>query len=180
MRDVHHRSRGGEMTASTDVRPERAGRDRGGLRVAVQKLGTALSNMVLPNIGAFIAWGLITALFIEAGWITLVGDSFVGRAPADGYGFVENFGGWGAGEGGGVVGPTSAYLRPVVIGYAGCRMMCDDGIRGGGVCAIATKGAATGAAGPMFLGATVRRPPAEWSMKKLAALWSGGIRPGIE
>ena len=41
-----------------------------GLRVRVQKLGTALSNMVMPNIGAFIAWGLLTALFIETGWIT--------------------------------------------------------------------------------------------------------------
>ncbi len=43
-------------------------------RVHVQKFGTFLSNMVLPNIGAFIAWGLITALFIQAGWITLIGD----------------------------------------------------------------------------------------------------------
>ena len=38
--------------------------------VHVQRFGTFLSNMVLPNIGAFIAWGLITALFIETGWIT--------------------------------------------------------------------------------------------------------------
>src|SRR5690625_3918994 len=70
-----------KMAAPTDVRPaagERAGRERGGLRVAVQKLGAALSNMVLPNIAAFIAWGLITALFIEAGWITLVGGDLFG------------------------------------------------------------------------------------------------------
>ena len=40
----------------------------------VQQFGTFLSNMVMPNIGAFIAWGLITALFIEVGWITLIGD----------------------------------------------------------------------------------------------------------
>ena len=25
--------------------------------------------MVMPNIGAFIAWGLITALFIPTGWL---------------------------------------------------------------------------------------------------------------
>src|SRR5690625_1645091 len=180
MRDVHHRSRGGEMTASTDVRPERAGRDRGGLRVAVQKLGTALSNMVLPNIGAFIAWGLITALFIEAGWITLVGDSFFGRAPADGYGFVETFGGWGAGEGGGIVGPMITYLLPILIGYTGGRMMYDDNIRGGVVGAIATMGAVTGASVPMFLGAMVMGPLAGWSMKKLDGLWSDRIRPGFE
>lgn len=168
------------MTASTDVRPERAGRDRGGLRVAVQKLGTALSNMVLPNIGAFIAWGLITALFIEAGWITLVGDSFFGRAPADGYGFVETFGGWGAGEGGGIVGPMITYLLPILIGYTGGRMMYDDNIRGGVVGAIATMGAVTGASVPMFLGAMVMGPLAGWSMKKLDALWSDRIRPGFE
>ena len=44
---------------------------RGGLRVRVQKFGTALSNMVMPNIAAFIAWGLITAIFIQAGWVNL-------------------------------------------------------------------------------------------------------------
>ena len=34
-------------------------------RVAVQKFGTFLSGMIMPNIPAFIAWGFITALFIE-------------------------------------------------------------------------------------------------------------------
>ena len=47
---------------------------RTGARVRVQQFGTFLSNMVLPNIAAFIAWGFITALFIEVGWITLIGD----------------------------------------------------------------------------------------------------------
>ena len=46
--------------ASTAMQPARAG-----ARVRVQQFGTFLSNMVLPNIGAFIAWGLITALFIQ-------------------------------------------------------------------------------------------------------------------
>ncbi|WP_438833077.1 hypothetical protein [Streptococcus pluranimalium] len=39
------------------------------LKVKIQKLGTSLSNMVMPNIGAFIAWGVITALFIEDGYL---------------------------------------------------------------------------------------------------------------
>lgn len=39
------------------------------MKTAVQKFGKFLSAMVMPNIGAFIAWGLITALFIEAGWL---------------------------------------------------------------------------------------------------------------
>ena len=60
---------------------------RGGTRVRVQQFGTFLSNMVLPNIGAFIAWGLITALFIETGWITLIGDNL---GYSGGYGFVED------------------------------------------------------------------------------------------
>ncbi|HEV3014655.1 MAG TPA: PTS mannitol transporter subunit IIB, partial [Actinomycetota bacterium] len=40
----------------------------GNARVAVQKFGTFLSGMIMPNIAAFIAWGFITALFIEKGW----------------------------------------------------------------------------------------------------------------
>ncbi|MGC5616001.1 PTS mannitol transporter subunit IICBA [Georgenia sp. Z1491] len=168
------------MSAPTDVRPAaedaRPGR---GARVAVQRFGTALSNMVMPNIGAFIAWGLITALFIEAGWITLVGDRVLGHEG--GYGFVEHFGGWGAGaEGGGIVGPTITYLLPILIGYTGGRMMYGDTARGGVVGAIATMGAIAGADVPMFLGAMVMGPLGGWSMKKLDALWADRIRPGFE
>lgn len=152
---------------------------RGGVRVRVQKFGTFLSNMVLPNIGAFIAWGLITALFIEVGWITLVGDRVFGY---DGdYGFVEHLGAWGDGaEGTGIVGPMITYLLPLLIGYTGGRMMYDDNIRGGVVGAIATMGAITGAEVPMFLGAMIMGPLGGWSMKRLDALWEGRIRPGFE
>ncbi len=38
------------------------------IKLKVQNFGRFLSNMVMPNIGAFIAWGLITALFIPTGW----------------------------------------------------------------------------------------------------------------
>ncbi|PFG34964.1 PTS mannitol transporter subunit IICBA [Sanguibacter antarcticus] len=161
------------MSEATDARPA-----RGGLRVAVQKLGTALSNMVLPNIGAFIAWGLITALFIEAGWITLVGGWFGYEGS---YGMVEQFGAWGAGaDGTGIVGPMITYLLPILIGYTGGRMMYDDTVRGGVVGAIATIGAITGASVPMFLGAMVMGPLGGWSMKRLDALWEHKIRPGFE
>ena len=64
-----------------------------GARVVVQKLGTSLSNMVMPNIGAFIAWGLITALFIKTGWLTGI---FHGLQDPDGW--VAKIGGWGAYE----------------------------------------------------------------------------------
>ena len=150
----------------------------GGVRLHVQRFGTFLSNMVLPNIGAFIAWGLITALFIETGWITLIGG---GLGYEGGYGFVEDLGAWGAGaEGTGIVGPMITYLLPLLIGYTGGRMMYDDNLRGGVVGAIATIGAITGADVPMFLGAMVMGPLGGWSMKRLDALWSHKIRPGFE
>src|SRR3954470_6132156 len=167
-------------TASTATAPP-----RGGTRVNVQKFGTFLSNMVLPNIGAFIAWGFITALFIQSGWITLVGDKIFGYRPGldpglYDYGFVSQLGGWDA-DGGGIVGPMITYLLPILIGYTGGRMAYgEDNIRGGVVGAIATMGAVTGADGPMFLGALVMRPLGGWSMRKLDALWDGSIRPGFE
>ncbi|WP_299953084.1 PTS mannitol transporter subunit IICBA [uncultured Modestobacter sp.] len=150
----------------------------GGVRLHVQRFGTFLSNMVLPNIGAFIAWGLITALFIETGWITTIGDAL---GYSGGYGFVEDLGAWGSGaEETGIVGPMITYLLPLLIGYTGGRMMYDDNLRGGVVGAIATMGAVTGADVPMFLGAMVMGPFAGWSMKKLDALWAHKIRPGFE
>ena len=150
----------------------------GGARLHVQRFGTFLSNMVLPNIGAFIAWGLITALFIETGWITLIGDAL---GHTGGYGFVEDLGAWGSGaDGTGIVGPMITYLLPLLIGYTGGRMMYDDNIRGGVVGAIATMGAITGASVPMFLGAMVMGPLGGWSMKKIDAIWDGKIRPGFE
>ena len=150
----------------------------GGLRLRVQRFGTFLSNMVLPNIGAFIAWGLITALFIETGWITLIGDKL---GHTGGYGFVETLGGWGSGaDGGGIVAPMITYLLPLLIGYTGGRMMYDDNMRGGVVGAIATMGAIAGATVPMFLGAMIMGPLGGWSMKKLDTLWAHKIRPGFE
>ncbi|MQA36416.1 PTS mannitol transporter subunit IICB, partial [Modestobacter roseus] len=131
-----------------------------------------------PNIGAFIAWGLITALFIETGWITTIGDAL---GYTGGYGFVEDLGAWGSGaEGTGIVGPMITYLLPLLIGYTGGRMMYDDNLRGGVVGAIATMGAVTGADVPMFLGAMIMGPFAGWSMKKLDGLWAHKIRPGFE
>ncbi|MCY7395384.1 MAG: PTS mannitol transporter subunit IICBA [Nocardioides sp.] len=151
---------------------------RGGARLHVQRFGTFLSNMVLPNIGAFIAWGLITALFIETGWITLIGKEL---GYTGGYGFVEDLGAWGSGaDGTGIVGPMITYLLPLLIGYTGGKMMYDDNQRGGVVGAIATMGAIAGASVPMFLGAMVMGPLGGWSMKKIDALWAHKIRPGFE
>ncbi len=146
---------------------------RGGARVRVQKLGTALSNMVMPNIGAFIAWGLITALFIKTGWLPSIFASL--RDPA---GWVARIGGWGDFDGAGIVGPMITYLLPILIGATGGRMVY--GVRGGVVGAIATMGVIAGTDIPMFMGAMMMGPLGGWAMKKVDALWDGKIRPGFE
>jgi PTS system mannitol-specific IIC component len=155
--------------------------------------------MVMPNIGAFIAWGFITAIFIEKGWINLATG---GTLPKDGW--VAKFGGWGvnpasctdsitnlAGEAvkladglqscsayGGIVGPMITYLLPLLIGYTGGKVMYD--VRGGVVGAIATMGVISGTSIPMFMGAMIMGPLGGWSMKKIDAIWDGKIRPGFE
>ena len=144
---------------------------QGFARVAVQRFGTFLSNMVLPNIAAFIAWGLITAIFIKAGWINVLSPQ-----PEDGW--VAALGGWGAFDGKGIVGPTITYLLPILIGYTGGKIVYD--VRGGVVGAIATMGVITGTTIPMFMGAMIMGPLGGWTMKKLDGLWEHKIKPGFE
>jgi len=166
-------------SAATDATTG-SGTSAGGFRVHVQRFGTFLSNMVLPNIGAFIAWGLITALVIETGWIKLIGDKL---GYDGGYGIIEKLGHWGSyadSANGGIVGPMITYLLPLLIGYTGGRMMYDDNLRGGVVGAIATMGAIAGSPVPMFLGAMVMGPLGGYTMKRLDALWAHKIRPGFE
>ena len=137
---------------------------RTSVRVGVQKFGTFLSGMIMPNIGAFIAWGLITALFIEKGWIPVPG-----------------LGGFGETDGKpniGLVGPMITYLLPLLIAYTGGRMVYD--VRGGVVGAIGTMGVIVGAGIPMFIGAMIMGPLGGWTMKKIDSLWDGKIRPGFE
>ncbi|MCX2932544.1 PTS mannitol transporter subunit IICBA [Mycobacterium sp. CVI_P3] len=129
--------------------------------------------MVMPNMGAFIAWGLITALFIKAGWLTGI---FAGlRDPG---GWVAQIGGWGDFADGGVVAPMITYLLPILIGSTGGRMVY--GTRGAVIGAIATMGVIAGSDIPMFLGAMIMGPLGAWAMKKIDAIWDGKIRPGFE
>ncbi len=134
-------------------------------RVAVQKVGTFLSGMIMPNIGAFIAWGLITALFIETGWIP-----------------VPELGGFGTNDAGephtGLVEPMIIYMLPLLIAGQGGRMVY--GLRGGVVGAVATMGVIIGTEVPMFLGAMIIGPLAAFVMKHLDAIWDGKIKPGFE
>ncbi|GAB2505637.1 PTS sugar transporter subunit IIA [Nocardia heshunensis] len=127
----------------------------------------------MPNIGAFIAWGLLTALFIEKGWITSLTGHLLGKGS-----WVAHIGGWGDYASGGIVGPTITYLLPILIGYTGGRIVYDT--RGAVVGAIATMGVIAGANVPMFLGAMIVGPLGGWVIKRLDALWDGKIRPGFE
>ncbi|MGJ3508825.1 PTS mannitol transporter subunit IICBA [Enemella sp. A6] len=134
-------------------------------RAMAQRFGTFLSGMIMPNIGAFIAWGLITAFFIEAGF-TPYGPIGGFGTDADGNTYT------------GMVGPMITYLLPLLIGYTGGKMIHDT--RGGVVGAIATMGVIVGSDIPMFIGAMIMGPLTAWLMKKLDSLWAGKIKPGLE
>ncbi len=142
-------------------------------RVHVQRFGTFLSNMVMPNIGAFIAWGLITSLFIEKGWITGLTDTWDGPGS-----WVAKIGGWGDFAGAGIVGPMITYLLPILIAYTGGKMVYET--RGGVVGAIATFGVIAGTEIPMFMGAMIMGPLGGWTIKHIDAIWDGKIKPGFE
>lgn len=137
-------------------------KSNGGLRVGVQKFGTFLSGMVMPNIAAFIAWGLITAFFIPTGWTPALG------APVEdgGLNFLA------------LVGPMITNLLPLLIANTGGRMVY--GVRGGVVATIATMGVIVGTTIPMFMGAMIIGPLAAWIMKKVDSIWDGKIKPGFE
>lgn len=122
-------------------------------RDRIQKFGRYLSGMVMPNIGAFIAWGLITALFIPTGWIPNESLSAL-------------------------VGPMIVYMLPLLIGYTGGKMIYDK--RGGVLGAIATMGVIVGSDIPMFLGAMIMGPLGGYLIKKFDELVHGKIPSGFE
>lgn len=119
----------------------------------VQRLGRFLSGMVMPNIGAFIAWGFITALFIPDGWM-----------PNEK--FAE------------LVGPMITYLLPVLIAYTGGRMI--NGVRGGVAAATAVLGVITGSDVPQFLGAMIVGPLAGYLSKVMDDFLKPKIPAGFE
>ncbi len=123
------------------------------MREKIQQLGGFLAGMVIPNIGAFIAWGLITALFIPTGWIP--NETFAK-----------------------LVGPMILYLLPLLIGFTGGKMV--HGHRGGVVGAAATMGVIVGASIPMFLGGMIMGPLGGWCMKKVDQMLEGKVPVGFE
>lgn len=168
--------------ASTPKKPSSA-------RVHVQRFGTFLSNMVMPNIPAFIAWGFITALFIATGWLQNTGWAI--SPILGGFGDQAKIGWQGAAtvlaqdpsghtfsQYVGLVGPMITYLLPLLIANTGGRMVY--GVRGGVVGSIATMGVIVGSTIPMFIGAMILGPLSAWIMKKVDQLWDGKIKAGFE
>ena len=123
------------------------------IKLKVQNFGRFLSNMVMPNIGAFIAWGFITAIFIPTGWCP---NENVAK----------------------LVAPMITYLLPLLIGYSGGKLV--HGERGGVVGAITTMGVVVGASIPMFLGAMIVGPLGGWMIKQFDKAVDGKIKSGFE
>ena len=122
-------------------------------KIKVQNFGRFLSNMVMPNIGAFIAWGFITALFIPTGW--LPNETLAA-----------------------MVGPMITYLLPLLIGYTGGKMVGGD--RGAVVGAITTMGVIVGTDIPMFMGAMIVGPLGGIAIKKFDEAIQGKVKSGFE
>lgn len=123
------------------------------MQEALQKFGRFLSAMVMPNIGAFIAWGFITALFIPAGW--LPNETFAE-----------------------MVGPMAKWLLPLLIGFTGGEVV--NGHRGGVVGAIATSGIIVATDIPMFMGAMIMGPLGGIAIKKFDEAAQDSIPGGFE
>ncbi|GGE29671.1 PTS system mannitol-specific EIICB component [Pullulanibacillus camelliae] len=122
-------------------------------KVKIQRFGSFLSGMIMPNIGAFIAWGLITALFIPTGWLP-------NKHLAE------------------LVDPMIKYLLPLLIGYTGGKVVYAE--RGGVVGAAATMGVIVGSDVPMFLGAMIMGPLGGYCIKQVDRLFKDRIRQGFE
>lgn len=123
------------------------------MKEKIQKFGKFLSGMVMPNIGAFIAWGFITAFFIASGW-------FPNEKLA------------------GLVDPMLKYLLPILVGYTGGKVVA--GVRGGVIGSIATIGVIVGADIPMFIGAMIMGPLSGYIIKKFDKAVEGKVPAGFE
>ncbi len=123
------------------------------LQERVQRYGGYLAAMVIPNIGAFLAWGLITAFVIPTGWTP---NETLAK----------------------LVGPMITFLLPLLIGYTGGRLVY--GHRGGVVGAIVTAGIIVGSSVPMFLGAMIVGPLGGFLIKMLDRQLEEKVPSGFE
>lgn len=127
------------------------------MKTALQKFGKFLSAMVMPNIGAFIAWGFITAIFIADGWW-----------PNEQLASIQPY--------------MLTYLLPILIAATGGRMIAKD--RGMVMGAIAIVGCISGVGGtegqPMLMAAMIMGPFAGWVIKKFDQMMEGHMPAGFE
>lgn len=123
------------------------------MRAKIQAFGGFLTAMVIPNMGAFIAWGFITALFIPTGWF-----------PNEQFNKL--------------VGPMVSTLLPLLLAYAGGKLVYDT--RGGIAGTIGTIGLIVGANIPMFLGAMIMGPLSAYVIKKFDGMIEDKIPTGFE
>ena len=119
-------------------------------RVKAQRFGGKLSAMVLPNLGAFMGWGILTALGI---WLS--NDMLKG-----------------------FIAPMLTYLLPILIGVAAGKMVYGD--KGAVIGAFATMGVIVGSNVTMLLGAMIIAPLAAWLLKKAEAVINPHIPVGFE
>lgn len=123
------------------------------IKTRIEKFGGFLAGMVIPNIGAFIAWGLITAMFLDSGW-------FPNKDLAK------------------LISPILTYLLPILIAFTGGRMVYDQ--RGGVAGVVAAMGAIVGSNIPMFLAAMMLGPLGGFVIKKVDEILEGKIKSGFE
>ncbi|MQS88913.1 PTS mannitol transporter subunit IICBA [Companilactobacillus mishanensis] len=141
------------MEATSNIEKKSETKEKTSIKTKLQRFGSKLSGMVMPNIGAFIAWGLITALFMASGWLP-------NKELAK------------------MITPMVTYLLPLLIGFTGGNVV--DGHRGGVVGAIATMGVIVGTNIPMFIGAMVMGPLGGWCIKKFDAWAQPRTKQGFE
>jgi len=107
-------------------------------RARIQRVGAFLSGMIVPNIAAFLAWGLLTAIAAPGGWLPNARLAVL-------------------------ISPMLLTLLPILIGFSGGRLVY--GVRGGVVGAVATMGAIAASTVPMFIGAMLLGPAGGWAIR---------------
>ncbi len=131
----------------------------------VQKFGGWLSSMIMPIIGLMIAWGLLTAFFIEKGWTPVA--------------IIEEY----------IVGNVINYLIPVLIGFNAGRIVHKD--RGGFIAAFVVFAVVLGnkynpgfaensTPSPQFLSAMIVGPVSAGILLGIDKLLDGKVKQGFE
>lgn len=123
------------------------------IKEQIQKFGKFVGSMIIPNIGVFIAWGFITAIFTSTGWF-----------PNEKIALL--------------VDPVTNYLLPILIGVTGGKVT--GGARGGVVAAISTIGVIVGSDMPVILGSIVIGPLSGVLIKRFDKFINEKVPSGFE